>query len=77
MRRFPLFFAAAAVKGLRVARRAIAGPPPPPRFDHLTESRNSPALNRAMLRLLAAERRWLARRDLPLGTSIFVLARPR
>ena len=35
---FPLFFAAAAVKGLRVARRAIAGPPPPPRFDHLPEA---------------------------------------
>jgi SAM-dependent methyltransferase len=74
---FPLFFAAAAVKGLRVARGAIAGPPPPPRFDQLTESRNSKALNRAMLRLLASERRWLSRRPLPLGTSIFVLAQPR
>ena len=74
---FPLFFAAAAVKGLRVARAALAGPPPPPRFDRLTEARNNAALNRVMLRLLAPERRWLARRPLPLGTSIFVLARPR
>jgi len=74
---FPLFFAAAAVKALRGARSAFVGPPPPLRFDQLTETTNSVALNRAMLILLAAERRWLAHRSLPLGTSIFVLARPR
>ncbi len=74
---FPLFFAAAAVKALRSTRAALAGPPPPLRFDQLTEARNSPALNRTMLRLLGNERRWLSRHDLPLGTSILVLARPR
>jgi SAM-dependent methyltransferase len=73
---FPLFFAAAAVKALRAVREALLGPPPAPRFAAMAESRNHPALNAAMLTLLRAERSWLRDRDLPLGTSILVLARP-
>jgi len=73
---FPLFFAAGGVKGLRLARRALLGAVPAPRFAAMAETRNHPALNAAMLSLLALERRWLRTRDLPLGTSILVLARP-
>jgi SAM-dependent methyltransferase len=74
---FPLFFAAAAVKGARLARRALAGPPPAAAgIAELTEAKSNAALNRAMLALLSAEARWLRRRDLPLGTSVLVLARP-
>jgi SAM-dependent methyltransferase len=74
---FPLFFAAAAVKGLRTLRDAARGKPAPAAMHELTEAKNNAALNRGMLALLALERRWLARRDLPLGTSVLVLARPR
>jgi len=73
---FPLFFAAAGVKALRLARQAWLGAAGPPRFDAMAETRNHPALNAAMLKLLALERGWLRNRDLPLGTSILVLARP-
>jgi hypothetical protein len=41
----------------------------------MAETTNHPALNAAMLRLLALEGAWLRRRDLPLGTSILVMAR--
>lgn len=74
---FPLFFAAAGVKGLRTLRDAVRGKQPPVAMQALTEARNNAALNRGMLALLASERKWLARRDLPLGTSVLVLARPR
>jgi SAM-dependent methyltransferase len=74
---FPLFFAAAAVKGVRTVRDAVRGKPAPVPIEELTETTNHPALNRGMLSLLALERAWLARRDLPLGTSILVVARPR
>jgi len=74
---FPLFFAASAVKALRVSRDALSRQAAVPRFAELTETKNNPVLNRAMLTLLGAERRWLSRRDLPLGTSILVLATPR
>jgi SAM-dependent methyltransferase len=73
----PLFFAAAAVKGLRLARRTLFHEPPAPtHLGELTEAKSYSTLNRAMLRLLAFETRWLERRDLPLGTSILVWARP-
>lgn len=72
---FPLFFAAAGVKAFRTAREALLGAPPP-RFEAMAETKNHPALNATMLKLLEVERRWLRRRDLPLGTSILVLARP-
>jgi SAM-dependent methyltransferase len=73
----PLFFAAAAVKGLRMARRALfQEPAAATHLGDLTEAKSYSALNRAMLRLLALETCWLERRDLPLGTSILVWARP-
>jgi SAM-dependent methyltransferase len=74
---FPLFFAAAAVKGLRTARAGLARKPQAARFDELTEAKNNAALNRTMLALLGVEQRWLQHHDLPLGTSVLVLARPR
>jgi SAM-dependent methyltransferase len=73
---FPLFFAAGGVKALRLARQAWLGPAGPRHFDAMAETKNHPALNAAMLKLLALERRWLRNRDLPLGTSVLVLARP-
>ena len=74
---FPLFFAAAAVKAIRLAKRAVVGKAIPPRaLTDLSEARSHPALNRLMLGLLAPERRWLRIGNLPLGTSILVVARP-
>jgi SAM-dependent methyltransferase len=74
---YPLFFAAAAVKGLRMARRALfQEPAAATHLGDLTEAKNYSTLNRAMLKLLALETRWLERWDLPLGTSILVWARP-
>jgi SAM-dependent methyltransferase len=73
---FPLFFAAAGVKALRKAGALVRGPTRPQEFGDMVETTNHPALNAAMLRLLSAERRWLANRNLPLGTSALVLARP-
>lgn len=72
---FPLFFAAGGVKALRTARAALLRGAPAPRFEAMAETKNHPALNAAMLRLLGLERRWLRARDLPLGTSVLILAR--
>ena len=72
---FPLFFAAGGVKALRWARASLLGTAPPARFESMAETKNHVALNAAMLRLLGLERRWLRTRDLPLGTSILILAR--
>jgi SAM-dependent methyltransferase len=73
---FPLFFAAAAVKAARTTRDLVRGPAGPVAFESMAETTNNRALNAVMLRVLAAERRLLERRDLPLGTSVLVLARP-
>jgi SAM-dependent methyltransferase len=72
---FPLFFAAAAVKAGRSARGLVATPRTHEGIEGMAETTNHPALNAAMLRLLALEGAWLRRRDLPLGTSILVMAR--
>jgi SAM-dependent methyltransferase len=72
---FPLFFAASAVKAGRTVRNLLAPPAGPTRFEDMAETANHAALNAAMLRVLSAERAWLARGPLPLGTSILVLAR--
>lgn len=75
---FPLFFAAAAVKALRLAGRALRGQATSPAaITDLAEGKTTPALSRLVLGLLAPERRWLRHGNLPLGTSILVLARPR
>jgi SAM-dependent methyltransferase len=75
---FPLFFAAAAVKAIRLAGRTLSGRPEPAQaITDLTEGKTTPALSRLVLGLLAPERRWLRHGNLPLGTSILVLARPR
>ncbi len=73
----PLFFAALAVKGLRKARGALLGAPPPASMPELLEARELPLVNQAALRVLQPERRWLRRRGLPLGTSLLALLRPR
>lgn len=72
---FPLFFAAGGVKVLRTARDLVRGPAAPPRFDDLLETKTTARVNRAMLALLAGERRVLERCDLLCGTSLFCLAR--
>lgn len=72
---FPLFFAAAGVKAARAVRDLVKAAAPTT-FENMAETTNHPALNAAMLQLLGAERRWLVHRDLPLGTSLLVLARP-
>ncbi len=74
---FPLFFAAGAVKCLRTVRDLVKPAPPPTSISELTETKVPPPLNKAMLRLLSAERAWLGDHDLPLGTSLLCVARPR
>ena len=75
---FPLFFAAAAVKAIRLAGRTLGGRPAPAQaITDLAEAKTTPALTRLVLGLLAPERLWLRRGNLALGTSILVLARPR
>ena len=72
----PLFFAAVAVKAARTTRRLVRGPAAMPAFQSMAETNHYAPLNAAILRLLGLERRWLRSRDLPLGTSILVMARP-
>jgi hypothetical protein len=75
---FPLFFAAAAVKAIRLAGRALRGRAAAARaITDLAEGKTTPALSKLVLGLLAPERSWLRHGNLPLGTSILVLARPR
>jgi hypothetical protein len=72
----PLFFAASAVKLVRVARNRILGTPPlPADMGELTEARTSPLVNRVMRGLLSIEHPARRSARLPLGTSILVLAR--
>jgi hypothetical protein len=72
----PLFFAAAAVKGMRQLRRAVVGAPPAPRLlTELAEAQSGPMLSSLMLAVLAPERAWLrGRRRIRVGTSILVVA---
>ncbi len=70
---FPLFFAASGVKMLRSIRRAIA-PPPERAFDDLMEAKSNPALSAVALSVLEVEKRWLANRNLPCGTSLICVA---
>jgi hypothetical protein len=75
---FPLFFAAAAVKAVRLVRNALGRPPEPAQaITDLAEAKTTPTLSRLVLGLLAPERTWLRYRNLSLGTSILVLARPK
>ncbi len=73
----PLFFAAAAMKGVRSLRGAFGGDAQARRITDLTEGRNSPLLNRIMLGALGLEKSWLARGRLPFGTSVLAIGRPR
>jgi len=74
----PLFFAAAAVKAVRLVRNALGRPPEPAQaITDLAEAKTTPGLSRMVLGLLAPERTWLRHGNLPLGTSILVLARPK
>lgn len=74
---FPLFFAAGAVKGLRRARDLVRPARAPSGIGELAEAKSHPALNVAMLRILAPEKAWLRERDLPWGTSLICVAHPR
>lgn len=74
----PLFFAAAAVKAVRLAGRKLTGRSVlAGTITDLTEGKTTRGLSRLVLGLLAPEKRWLKHGNLPLGTSILVLARPR
>jgi SAM-dependent methyltransferase len=74
----PLFFAAAAVKGIRRLRQAVAGNPPAARaMTELAEAKSGRWLSSLVLAILTPERVWLRRwRGIPLGTSILVVASP-
>jgi SAM-dependent methyltransferase len=74
---FPLFFAAGALKCLRGVRDRIKMAPPPASISELAEATPHPAINATLLKVLAAEKTWLSDRDLPLGTSLLCVARPR
>jgi SAM-dependent methyltransferase len=75
---FPLFFAAAVVKAIRLAGRVLRGRAAAAQaITDLAEGKTTPALSKLVLALLAPERSWLGHGNLPLGTSILVLARPR
>ncbi len=73
----PLFFAALGMKSARLLKNAITGGQKAHGIGDLTESKNIDVLNRLMLGVLSGERRWLDQSTLPLGTSIFVIARRR
>ena len=70
-RRSFLFSAAAALGALDRVRRSSSSPPDESDVDRRT-------LDRAFAPLAAQERRWLSRHDVPVGTSLLVLAtKPR
>lgn len=73
----PLFFAALGVKGLRRARDAVLGAPPPAEsIDELTETTTSPLLSSLVLGVLGAEMPAVTRR-IPFGTSLLAVLTPR
>jgi 2-polyprenyl-3-methyl-5-hydroxy-6-metoxy-1,4-benzoquinol methylase len=72
----PLFFGAGAVKALRTVRDQVRPHPAPEVFTDLVETRSGRLVTASMTRLLAAERRLLRRRSLPVGTSLLCVARP-
>jgi SAM-dependent methyltransferase len=75
---FPLFFAALAVKAVRLAARKLGDRiAPAGAITDLAEGKTSRGLSGLVLGLLAPERGWLRYGNLPLGTSILLLARPR
>jgi SAM-dependent methyltransferase len=71
----PLFFAASAVKVIRMVRDALAGPTTAASITELTEGQSWPLLNRVMLAALSVEKPLLSHGRLPLGTSILAIAR--
>jgi SAM-dependent methyltransferase len=73
----PLFFAAAAMKAVRVARRRFFGEKPAAHIGELAEAKNVEALNRIMLSVLGPERALLGATRLPLGTSVLAIATRR
>jgi hypothetical protein len=73
----PLFFAALGMKTVRTLKNAITRGAKAQGISELTESKNIEMLNTIMLGVLANERRWLERSTLPVGTSIFVIAKRR
>ena len=71
---FPFF---AAERLLRRARASLTGGPTSPQ-DVVTLPDTPEVVDRTMSRLTRLDRRWLARRDLPWGSSVLAAAtRPR
>jgi len=73
----PLFFAALGMKTVRSLKNIISRGAKAQGIGDLTESKNIEMLNTIMLGVLSSERRWLERSTLPVGTSIFVIAKRR
>lgn len=73
----PLFFAAAGMKALRLAKRRLLGEKPAAHIGELTEAKNIEFLNRLMLAVLGPERAIMRSARLPLGTSVLALAKRR
>lgn len=73
----PLFFAANRVKGLRQGRALFSQPKKAESISDLAESKNIAAVNHLALAALKPELRWLRKRDLPLGTSLLAVLKPR
>jgi SAM-dependent methyltransferase len=71
----PLFLGAGAVKMLRTVGHAVRRRPAPEKFTDLVETRSSPLLTRAMMRVLGAERHVQRKCNLPFGTSLLCVAR--
>jgi len=73
----PLFFAAAGMKAVRVAKRRLFGEKPAAHIGELTEAKNVSGLNQLMLAVLGPERRVLSAGRLPFGTSVLAIAKRR
>jgi len=73
----PLFFAALGVKGLRQGRALLSPPKQAESISDLAESKSIAVVNRLALAALKPELSWLRKRDLPLGTSLLAVLKPR
>lgn len=73
----PLFFAALGVKGLRRGRALLSPPKQAESISDLAESKNIAAVNHLALAALKLELSWLRKRDLPFGTSLLAVLKPR
>lgn len=72
-----LFFAALGVKGLRRGRALLKPPEKAASISDLAESKSIAVVNRLALAALKPELSWLRKGDLPFGTSLLAVLKPR